>query len=130
MMASCTCDRADCYNCVFERGYQLGLNAYILDTDRSHPMTTNTKPLLTRKQVREYRADTTDVGCNNTEMITPEEKLAMLDTIDRMAELLTERCEDLVGFEEWCGTHDKFCEPCQRKHDLLSTFNATGGEGS
>jgi len=87
-------------------------------------MTTNPKPLLTREQVDAFvdmECDCTDPRCKFEE--------AACRTIDRMAELLTERCEDLVGFEEWCGTHDKFCEPCQRKHDLLSTFNGEAGKG-
>ena len=79
-------------------------------------MTTNPKPLLTRAELE---------GLRDYVWSPP-----IINTIELMAELLTERCEDLVGFEEWCGTHDKFCEPCQRKHDLLSTFNATGGDGS
>ena len=119
MMASCTCDRADCYNCVFERGYQLGLNAYILDTDRSdsHPMTTNPKPLLTRKQVAAFvdmECDCTDPRCKFEE--------AACRTIDRMAELLERAVNDDIGVNSMT-LHDDI-------EAFLKTFNATGGEGS
>jgi len=102
-------------------------------------MTTNPKPLLTRREIEHERQVLNEMEkFREIDSVLPKVKVGAfidgqnkrLDCIEAMAELLTERCEDLVGFEEWCGTHDKFCEPCQRKHDLLSTFNATGGEGA
>lgn len=91
---------------------------------RSHPMTTNPKPMLTRKQVAAFvdmECDCTDPRCKFEE--------AACRTIEAMAKLLAERCDDLIGLE-WCGERGKFCEPCQRKRDLLSTFSATGGDWS
>ena len=80
-------------------------------------MTTNPKPLLTRKQVDAFvdmECDCTDPRCKFEE--------AACRTIERMAELL----------ERWCGT-DGHMNPdamCIETVAFLKTFNATGGEGS
>ena len=124
-MASCTCDRADCYNCVFERGYQLGLNACILDTDMSNPMTTNPKPLLTREQVDAFvdmECDCTDPRCKFEE--------AACRTIDRMAELLERWQNSQTPTTRMLISRQELESLWMETNQTVQTFNATGGEGS
>ena len=77
-------------------------------------MTTNPKPLLTRKHVDAFtnkHCDCTDPRCKFEE--------AACRTIERMAELL----------ERWLQVNQVSSHGVVKAtHDLLKTFNATGGE--
>jgi hypothetical protein len=89
---------------------------FIQDPSRSHPMTTNPKPLLTRKQV----AAIADMECDCTDPRCKFEESACR-TIEAMAELL-ERTLPFLQSTSVSLYYDI--------NILLSTFNATGGEGA
>lgn len=79
-------------------------------------MTTNPKPLLTRKQVAAFA----DMECDCTDPRCKFEESACR-MIERMAELL----------EQWLQVNQVSSHGVVKAtHDLLKTFNATGGEGS
>jgi len=81
-------------------------------------MTTNPKPLLTRKQVAaiaDMECDCTDPRCKFGE--------SACRTIEAMAKLL-ERLVYLYGDDAYIPN------ALQGAKDMLATFNATGGEGS
>ena len=79
-------------------------------------MTTNLKPLLTRKHVAAF----VDMECDCTDPRCKFEESACR-TIERMAGLL----------EQWLQVNQVSSHAVVKAtHDLLKTFNATGGEGS
>lgn len=90
-----------------------------------NPMTTNPKPLLTRAELNQERKALADMDSKFGGTLEVDcyvrKQTAMLNTIDRMAELL----------EQWLQVNQVSSHGVVKAtHDLLKTFNATGGDGS
>jgi hypothetical protein len=80
--------------------------------------------IVTEKEVLRERADTTALDCNNVEMITPEFKVKLLNTIQHFANLLEEECECSDIVRAAC----LHCESCRRKAAAMRQYKPTPGD--